>query len=448
MLQVTARVFDNNQLVGYQITDGQQTQLFTKQQAWIYAKNKQLLNVVATGDETNPGLSGTNGFELKRLPEIKWKEPQSVKTKFNFNTQDAEAAFLRNVIKSGIIQRPDRDIAMQYLKSDATSGIVSPQNCRALSASLLVENTLCDSKSTKRSIGVGSIEPTENNKKLINELKPIYTAMRFIADAIKEVMQINNTDSIPYKTVLDLIAEGELESLKNYVLSGHTMDEVEVAFNKLKEFIQIEIKPDDDLSGTVTKDMLSDLDTALNAVKAGANMTSTGLVSTPAVIGYKIKNLSSQPISIIRMTATPDHSTSQAVLNPNQSICLNRTEMAFLSSKPEIGCTFANGKVVNSSKKTAQSLYQLLESYYFTFTRMESSDSDRYDLMKGNSSINGISVNDNRIKLDVRKLESPDIITTYFIPQNQEQTVQQKITQAQQTKQKIQQQGLFNGFKH
>ncbi len=79
MLTVTARIFSNNQLVGYRLSDGQSTQDLTKIQAWTYAKNKQIANVVATGNEQEPGLSGTKGFELKQLPEIKWGE----KTKNN-----------------------------------------------------------------------------------------------------------------------------------------------------------------------------------------------------------------------------------------------------------------------------------------------------------------------------------------------------------------------------
>lgn len=70
MLQITARLFKNNQLVGYQLTDGQEIQNTDRLLTWLYAKNKQILNVVATGSRTNLDLSGTNGFELKKLPDI------------------------------------------------------------------------------------------------------------------------------------------------------------------------------------------------------------------------------------------------------------------------------------------------------------------------------------------------------------------------------------------
>lgn len=79
MLVVTARLFKDNQLVGYQLSDGNRTKEFTKQQAWLYAKSKQIINVVATGTQDDPGLSGTNGFELKKLPEVKWQDTSKKK---------------------------------------------------------------------------------------------------------------------------------------------------------------------------------------------------------------------------------------------------------------------------------------------------------------------------------------------------------------------------------
>ena len=70
MLTITARLFKDGQLVGYRITDEQQTQDLTKAQLWVYAKNKQINNIMATGTQENPIISGTNGFELKKLPDI------------------------------------------------------------------------------------------------------------------------------------------------------------------------------------------------------------------------------------------------------------------------------------------------------------------------------------------------------------------------------------------
>lgn len=79
MLKITARIFDDNQLVGYLLTDGKAEKPVTREQAWKYAKNKMIENVVAVGSanvqtpfgaSNSASLSGKNGFELKSLPKI------------------------------------------------------------------------------------------------------------------------------------------------------------------------------------------------------------------------------------------------------------------------------------------------------------------------------------------------------------------------------------------
>lgn len=440
MLQVTARVFDNNQLVGYQISDGQQTQLFTRQQAWVFAKNKQLLNVTATGDETNPGLSGTHGFELKRLPEIKWKEPPSVRTsqKFTFTTQDMAAAAIRHTVRTGNYIT-DKEAAKECLRNDVNNGVVTPQNCRTLSNSLIVENNLYDSKSKVNSITIGR-QLSEEDKSNIKKLSPMYSLLRLVADIIEEAMNTKNTDIMSVNNVHSYLESGNTELVKEFRRQGGSIPKTIQGIISLKSMmkkVDTTGAPD-----TFRRDDLEDLQEALDMMKMAANPM--GLAPAQTIIGYKVMNISSQPIPVTRMTATPDHSTSQVSLNPGQSICLNRAEMAIMSSLPEIGCTFANGKLVNSSKREAESLYEFLTRHYFRFGKMEINTevSHRYQLASpefyGNSTATGV---------DVRKLESPDIVNTYFTPVNPAQAAQQKTAQAQQTQKSIQQKGLFGAFK-
>ena len=90
MLQITARIFKGNQLIGYVITDGNEEKPVTKEQAWYYAKEKMIQNVVAVGTQFDPSLSGTNGFELKSLPQRKLEE---VKNKHSSNEEDNLSKF-------------------------------------------------------------------------------------------------------------------------------------------------------------------------------------------------------------------------------------------------------------------------------------------------------------------------------------------------------------------
>ena len=81
MLQITARLYDvNGNLKGYQITDGKGYRILSKVQIWVLAKNKEIANVSASGTRENPQIYGVNGFELKKLPDIKQNRSKVVST--------------------------------------------------------------------------------------------------------------------------------------------------------------------------------------------------------------------------------------------------------------------------------------------------------------------------------------------------------------------------------
>lgn len=96
MLEITARLFKDNQLVGYRITDGQQEQDFNKMQTWMFAKQNQIANVkvIGNGDNGEYGLSGTNGFELKSLPQVKWEESTNKSDPDEYDTLDLLAGMV------------------------------------------------------------------------------------------------------------------------------------------------------------------------------------------------------------------------------------------------------------------------------------------------------------------------------------------------------------------
>ncbi len=98
MLAITARLFKDNQLVGYRITDGQQELDVTRLQAWMYAKQRQIMNVKAIGNENDASISGTNGFELKSLPQIKWNDRKPIQKNNNYDSRDLRAALINKLL--------------------------------------------------------------------------------------------------------------------------------------------------------------------------------------------------------------------------------------------------------------------------------------------------------------------------------------------------------------
>lgn len=70
-LRMTGRVFENGRLIGYEVTDGNEVRKLSKEEAWVYARRNLIENVRASGPVSKLLVTGTNGFEIKKLPEIR-----------------------------------------------------------------------------------------------------------------------------------------------------------------------------------------------------------------------------------------------------------------------------------------------------------------------------------------------------------------------------------------
>ena len=135
MIQLIARIFQDGNIIGYQATDGQQTRNLTKQEAWAYAKQNKILNVEASGTLQNPSLSGTNGFQLKTLPELK-TSGHSIPKKSNnpfdgvrFQQHDLYASIVRiftaNPLTTHVKETTLLNIGKDALKNDLNSGVLN-----------------------------------------------------------------------------------------------------------------------------------------------------------------------------------------------------------------------------------------------------------------------------------------------------------------------------------
>lgn len=68
MYTIIARGMEGNNVIGYIVTDGINKRLLSKDDAWRLAKANQIQSVKAVGNSPEQGLTGINGFELKKLP--------------------------------------------------------------------------------------------------------------------------------------------------------------------------------------------------------------------------------------------------------------------------------------------------------------------------------------------------------------------------------------------
>jgi hypothetical protein len=112
------------------------------------------------------------------------------------------------------------------------------------------------------------------------------------------------------------------------------------------------------------------------------------LKTVSAIVGYKIANIGTEPITYQTEVWTQGEDgkyvgqTVEKTLEPNGTAVLTRKFMTVLCSRPEISFTLANGKIIASVRTKGKDLDAILNGPYFQF----------YD---------DTQVNDDKVKLSV-----------------------------------------------
>lgn len=145
MSSIVARLMDGNKVYGYSVRldNGQVSQL-TKEQVFVMAKEKQLMNVKATGNSPADGITGINGFELKKLPTISIKLPEfdsSVGTSAMIRHHEEFKAFLDG-IPAGIDKGLMHNELSRLLSDDYYSGVINPETVHADSDKLVLKHVI------------------------------------------------------------------------------------------------------------------------------------------------------------------------------------------------------------------------------------------------------------------------------------------------------------------
>lgn len=120
------------------------------------------------------------------------------------------------------------------------------------------------------------------------------------------------------------------------------------------------------------------------------NQPERTLKAVPMIVGYEVQNIGTEAIPYKTEKWAKDESGKfvptkvDAVINPGESVYLTRQYMTMLCAIPELSFRLANGKMVESSRKSARDLKAELEKHYFTFNKDE-----------------GLEVNDESVKISI-----------------------------------------------
>lgn len=407
MLVVTARLFKDNQLVGYRLSDGQKQQDFTKQQAWMYAKNKQILNVTATGTEVDPGISGTNGFELKKLPEIKWGETNNKKSRLlgyyllvthtlydgvnlgcgSINKKSA-AAIIGYEIKN-IGTEPISYIRIAVTPEHETEEVVLQPN-----EEVYLNRAEVAALALRDEVGVyfanGRI--ADSAKRVNNEYDRLNSYFFTFYQSGSNNKYINSEVAPRYfgKTVHDedimidvrLIRNPEMIA-KYFGISNNSQPN---QIKKLGRNILIERVLYDGNEASMTSGRIH-------------------------AIGYKIINIGDKPIeyTIIIPGQHADKTYSKQILQKGEYAYLSCAELGYLAHDEKIGLQFANGTLVSSlyereifDKTNVAHLYRC----YFSFGKIGINEGEEnYEVA---SSYIGKQIYDQDIRLNIRDVSEID----------------------------------------
>lgn len=199
--------------------------------------------------------------------------------------------------------------------------------------------------------------------KLEKDLRALEHAEKFFDQDIDKLMK-ECSDNNNYYSGAAFIKNIDYD-LEETIISLQNKENTKQLINKLLE----------DTTAGSKAEVLESLDAIIKFVdelgkyidnNADSFKTMNSLQPNAPVIGYQIEYRGQEPINTYRISPLT-RQLEPFTIPADSVINLNRAEMAILSSLPEIGCTFRNGKVVNSSKRINGDLYTMLNSYYLSF---------------------------------------------------------------------------------
>lgn len=136
---IVARLMDGNSVYGYniQLENGQFMHM-TKEQTVEMAREGRLLNVKPAGKSYDSGITGINGFELKKLPSVSIKLPEfDVSTTFSSLVRHYEEfGILLSEKPNGIDREYMHNIMNKFVSVDYYNGSISLETVHANSDKL------------------------------------------------------------------------------------------------------------------------------------------------------------------------------------------------------------------------------------------------------------------------------------------------------------------------
>ena len=221
---------------------------------------------------------------------------------------------------------------------------------------------------------------------------------------------------------------GTADPTTNVVDNARGNDEKKAKINKMKQALKDTINSNPNY--TEIKNRLSGSLKVVHTLGYGKggnlivdkSQADRTLKAVPMIVGYEVQNIGTEAIPYQTEKWALDEATgkyvgtkTEAVIEPGATAYLSRQYMTMLCASPEFSFKLANGKMVESSRKTVKDLKGELEKHYFSFNKDE-----------------GLEVNDESVKvsIDVDGVVKPEFVEDFGFFNNPKESKAGKSTKS------------------
>ena len=397
MLKLVGRVGDSNSdstIAGYYVVDETtgQGKILNKQDTWKLARENKIANVKAVGRTPDKGLSGTNGFELKKLPYYTDTQIKEMRAKSEQNKQISNLmSNLPKGTKQSEIARMILNKTFKGFDHAVTMGEIEQFAADCIIKQYEADPSCLSKFKQSRQLQLAAIISQDNLLKTTNESRQHYEKygnfFGFLGKAFDKAVDLTATGS-------DIMCKMMLSAINSTDSDVITIQEIREAISKLNpdDFEGISQKKIDNCNAYIIKklkekanssdgkeheiegvsreqalSLLLELRVSQNGITTSMHEDKDNLQryqhakDSDTYIGAVVKNIGQAPITFKALNG-------EKTLQPNMCYVLHKVDFFLLSIAYEVNMRYENAAVEINSQRALEggNLKECINQFYIS----------------------------------------------------------------------------------
>ena len=397
MLKLVGRVGDSNSdstIAGYYVVDEAtgQGKILNKQDTWKLARENKIANVKAVGRTPDKGLSGTNGFELKKLPYYTDTQIKEMRARSEQNKQLSNLmSNLPKGTKQSEIARMMLNKTFKGFDHAVTMGEIEQFAADCIIKQYEADPSCLNKFKQSRQLKLAAIISQDNLLKTTEESRQHYTKygnfFGFLGNIFDKAAEAATTSyDIMYKMMLnvvnstdsDLITGKEfkeaIDNLNPDDFEGVSQKKIdqfsEYLIKRLKEIVNNPSSKKPELEGVSREQALSlllELRVSQNGITTNMHEDKDNLQryqhakDSDTYIGAVVKNIGQAPITFKALNG-------EKTLQPNMCYVLHKVDFFLLSIAYGVNMRYENAAVEINSQRALEggNLKECINQFYIS----------------------------------------------------------------------------------